>query len=148
MNRITKRKVWQTRRKKNNNFEQKKKGFVPNWNFKNNNTQNFPSKNFQGNKSNSQTNPNGQRNKESVNNHSNYTKNFEWKEPIKCWECNGPHYASGFPKLKNTVSNIHMIQEEMTVSDLARTMPRINAAMENRQADHQTSMVEVEGKMN
>ena len=36
----------------------------------------------------------------------------------------------------------------MTVSDLARTMPRINAAMENRQADHQTSMVEVEGKLN
>ena len=63
-----------------NNFVQKKKGFVPNQNFKNNknnNTRNFPSKNFQGNKSNSQTNPNSQRNKEYVNNHINYTKNFE-----------------------------------------------------------------------
>ena len=36
----------------------------------------------------------------------------------------------------------------MTVGDLARTMPRINTALENQQADYQTSMVEVEGKIN
>ena len=36
----------------------------------------------------------------------------------------------------------------MIVGDLARTMPRINAALKNKQADYQTSMVEVEGKMN
>ena len=36
----------------------------------------------------------------------------------------------------------------MTVGELARTMPRINAALENRQADYQTSMVEVEGMVN
>ena len=36
----------------------------------------------------------------------------------------------------------------MTVGDLVRTMPRINAALENQQADYQTSMVEVEGKIN
>ena len=36
----------------------------------------------------------------------------------------------------------------MIVGDLARTMPRINAALENRQAKYQTSMVEVEGKIN
>ena len=36
----------------------------------------------------------------------------------------------------------------MTIGDLARTTPRINAALENRQADYQTSMVEVEGKIN
>ena len=61
----------------NNKFKQKKKGFVPNRNFKNSSTRNFSSKNFQGRKSNSQTNPNNQRNKESANNYSNYTKNFE-----------------------------------------------------------------------
>ena len=43
---------------------------------------------------------------------------------------------------------MHTIQEEMTIGDLARTIPRINAALENRQADYQTSMVEVEGKLN
>ena len=36
----------------------------------------------------------------------------------------------------------------MTVGDLARTMPRINVALENRQADYQNSMMEVEGKIN
>ena len=36
----------------------------------------------------------------------------------------------------------------MTVGDLERTMPKINATLENRQADYQTSMVEVEGKLN
>ena len=36
----------------------------------------------------------------------------------------------------------------MNVGDLERTMPRINEALENRQGDYQTSMVEVEGKLN
>ena len=36
----------------------------------------------------------------------------------------------------------------MIVGDLTRTMPKINAALENQQADYQTSMVEVEGKIN
>ena len=36
----------------------------------------------------------------------------------------------------------------MTVGDLARTIPRINVTLENRQADYKTSMVEVEGKLN
>ena len=49
---------------------------------------------------------------------------------------------------KKIVNNIHTVQEDMIVGDLARTMPRINASLENRQADYQTSMVEVEGKVN
>ena len=121
---------------------------MPNRNSKNNNARNFSNKNFQRNKNNSQNNQNNQKSKESANNHSNYTKNFERKEPIKCWECNGPHYASICPNRKKIVCNIHTIQEEMNVADLARTMPRINAALENRQADYQTSMVELEGKIN
>ena len=36
----------------------------------------------------------------------------------------------------------------MIVGDLARTMSRINATLENKQADYQPSMVEVEGKVN
>ena len=87
-------------------------------------------------------------NKAFANNHSNYVKNNERKEPIKCWDCNGPHYASVFPNRKKTVSNIHTVQEDMTVVDLARAMPRINAALENRQAYYKTSMLEVEGKLN
>ena len=138
--------IWKAKR--SNNFEKRRKIFVPNHYFRNNNTRNFPNKNFQGNKGNSQLNPNGQRNKEPVNNHSNYTKNNERKEPVKCWEYNGPQYASIFPNRKKIVSNIHMVQEDMTIGDLARTIPMINVALENRQEDYQTSMVEVEGKTN
>ena len=36
----------------------------------------------------------------------------------------------------------------MTIGGLARTMPMINAVLENRQVDYQISMVEVEGKLN
>ena len=57
--------------KRSNNFKHKKKGFVPNHNFRNNIKCNFPNKSFQGNKGNSQLNPNGSRNKELDNNHSN-----------------------------------------------------------------------------
>ena len=41
-----------------------------------------------------------------------------------------------------------MVQEEMNIGDVARTMPRINVALENRKGNYQNSMVEVEGKMN
>ena len=37
-----------------------------------------------------------------------------------------------------------MIQEEATVGDVENEMPRINVPLENRQADHQTSMVKIE----
>ena len=133
-----------------NNFEHKKKGFTLDRNFEHNNSCNLPNKNFQENnlKSNSQQHPIGARNKAFANSHSNYVKNNERKEQIKCWDCNGPHYASVCPNRKNTINNIHTVQEEMTVGDLARGMLRINATLKNIQAEYQTSMVEVEGLLN
>ena len=96
-------------KKNNNHYDQKKKEFVPNRNSKNNKARNFANKNFQGNKNNSPSNQNNSKGKEYANNHGNYTKKFEHKEPIKCWEFNGPHYASVCPNRKNTVSDIHTI---------------------------------------
>ena len=46
--------------------------------------------------------------------------------------------------------NIHMINREReatTVNDIARSIPTISAALENRQAEHQATMVEMEGKI-
>ena len=37
------------------------------------------------------------------------------------------------------------IQEEETVGQVARVVPRIYAALEDRQADHQSTVVEVAG---
>ena len=39
---------------------------------------------------------------------------------------------------------MHTIQEEEKVSEIENEMPIINAALENQQADHQTSMVEIQ----
>ena len=85
----------QKAKKNNNQFESKKKDFVPNRNFKNNKEKNYcNNKNFQGNKRNTSSNQNNSKGKEFANNHGNFTKSFERKDPIKCWECNGPRYAS------------------------------------------------------
>ena len=111
-------------KKNNNQSEFKKKDFVPNRKFKNNKAKNYSNnKNFQGNRNSTPNNQNNFKGKETTNNHGNFTKRFECKEPVKCWECNGPHYASVCPNRKKTVSNIHTIQKEMTVGELARTMP-------------------------
>ena len=39
------------------------------------------------------------------------------------------------------------IYEASTVGDVARSIPRINAALEDRQADYQPTMIEFEGKI-
>ena len=41
----------------------------------------------------------------------------------------------------------YKIQEAKTVGQVARLVPRIYAALEDRQADHQSTMVEVVGKI-
>jgi hypothetical protein len=40
---------------------------------------------------------------------------------------------------------VYNVQEATTVNDVARSMPQIYAALNNRQADHQASVVEMEG---
>ena len=74
-------------------------------------------------------------------------KNPTQKDPLKCWECGGPHYFKYCPVRKNN-SNVHSIQEAVTVWDMERSMPRICVALENRQAYHHNSMVEIEGMIN
>jgi len=43
---------------------------------------------------------------------------------------------------------VNAIQKETIVRDIAREMPKINAALENRKTDHQTGMVKIEGILN
>lgn len=43
---------------------------------------------------------------------------------------------------------MNAIKKEISMGDIAREVPKISAALENRQADHQTTMVEVEGTLN
>ena len=40
-----------------------------------------------------------------------------------------------------------MMQEDSTVNDIAMNILRINVSLEDRQGDHQSTMLEVEGKI-
>ena len=74
-----------------------------------------------------------------------FNKNIAPREPLKCWECGEPHYSKDCPIRKKNCNHVHSIQKVVTVGDMVRSMPRINLALENRQENHQTSMVEIEG---
>ena len=67
------------------------------------------------------------------------------QEPLKYWGCGEPHLFRDCPH-----RNIQMIlkdREATTVNDIARNIPTISAALENSQAEHQATMVEMEGKI-
>ena len=68
------------------------------------------------------------------------------RHPVQCWGCGGPHYVKNFPQRKGT-DQISQIHEASTVGDVARSIPRINAALDDRQAEYQSTMVEFEGKI-
>eukprot|EP00253_Pinus_taeda_P003721 PITA_03721 len=68
------------------------------------------------------------------------------RPPVQCWGCGGPHYVKNCPQRKG-VDEISQIHEASTVGDVARSVPRINAALEDRQAEYQPTMVDFEGKI-
>jgi 3-dehydroquinate dehydratase len=43
---------------------------------------------------------------------------------------------------------MHSVEEAIKVNDMARHNHKINAELENRQVDHQSSMVKIEGMIN
>jgi hypothetical protein len=57
------------------------------------------------------------------------------------------HLLRDCPHRQENNRTIHNIQEATTVNDVARTIPRIYVALEDRQVDHQASVVEVEGNI-
>ena len=74
-------------------------------------------------------------------------KNPAQKELLKCLEFREQHYFKYCLERKKKF-NVHSIQEAVTVGDMAKSMPRICAALENQQVEHQNSMVEIEGMIN
>jgi hypothetical protein len=67
------------------------------------------------------------------------------KEPLKCWGCGEEHLPRDCPHRKQNSQKFYNIQEATTVNDVARSVPQIYAALDNNQADHQASVVEIEG---
>jgi hypothetical protein len=66
-------------------------------------------------------------------------------EPLKCWGCGEEHILRDCPHRQQNSQRIYNIQEATTVNDVARSVPEIYAALDNNQANHQASVVEIEG---
>jgi hypothetical protein len=67
------------------------------------------------------------------------------REPLKCWGCGEEHLLRDCPHRQQSNKMVYNVQEATTVNDVARSMPQIYAALDNRQANHQASVVEMEG---
>ena len=66
---------------------------------------------------------------------------------LQCWKCKGPHMRRDFPLKNESAIPAYNIKEIETVGQVARAVPRIYAALEDRQANHQSAVVEVAGKI-
>jgi hypothetical protein len=70
------------------------------------------------------------------------------KTPIQCSGCKGDHMFRDCPHRGEKVRTIHNVQQAKTVEDMGGNIPRIYAALDNKQADYQSHMIEVEGMIN
>jgi hypothetical protein len=52
------------------------------------------------------------------------------------------------PHRGGKVRTVHNVQQAKTVEDMGRNVPRIYAALENKHAEYQSHMIEVEGMIN
>jgi hypothetical protein len=67
------------------------------------------------------------------------------KEPLKCCLCGEEHLLRDCPHRQHNSRRFYNIQEATTVNDVARSMPQIYETLDNKQADHQASVVDMEG---
>jgi hypothetical protein len=68
--------------------------------------------------------------------------------PIQCWGCKGDHMYRDCPRRSERVKTIHSAQQTEIVEDMGTSVPKIYAALDNKQDEFQSYMIEVEGKIN
>jgi hypothetical protein len=68
--------------------------------------------------------------------------------PIQCWGCKGNHMYRYFPHRGEKVRIVHNVQQTEIMEDMGRNVPKIYAALDNKQVEFQSHMIEVEGKIN
>jgi hypothetical protein len=68
--------------------------------------------------------------------------------PMQCWGCKGDHRFRDCPHRGEKSRVVHNVQRAETVEDMGRYVPRIYAALDNKQAEYQSHMIEVEGMIN
>jgi hypothetical protein len=67
------------------------------------------------------------------------------REPLKCWGSGEEHLLRDCPHRQQNNQKFYNIQEATIVNDVARSVPQNYVALDNNQADHQASVVEIEG---
>jgi hypothetical protein len=67
---------------------------------------------------------------------------------MECWGCKTNYRYKDFPHKNDKVRAIHNVQQAETMEDMGSRMPRIYAALDNKQAEFQLHMIEVEGMIN
>jgi hypothetical protein len=65
--------------------------------------------------------------------------------PMECWGCKENHRYRDCPHRNDKVRVLHNVQQAETVEDMGSRIPRIYAALDNKQAEYQSHMIEVEG---
>jgi hypothetical protein len=55
------------------------------------------------------------------------------REAFKCWGCGEEHLLRDCPHRKPNNKRVYNVQEVTTVNDVARSMPQIYAALDNKQ---------------
>jgi hypothetical protein len=68
--------------------------------------------------------------------------------PMECWGCKGNHRYIDCPHINDKVRAVHNVQQAETVEDMGKSVPRIYASLDNKQAEFQSHMIEVEGMIN
>jgi hypothetical protein len=68
--------------------------------------------------------------------------------PIQCWGCKENHKYRDCPHKNGKERAVHNVQQDETMEDMGSIIPRIYVALENKQAEFQLHMIEVEGMIN
>jgi hypothetical protein len=66
---------------------------------------------------------------------------------VQCWGCEGNHLYKDFPHKGERMKIVHNIQEVEIVEGTEESMPNIYAALDNKQAQYQSPVIEVKGKI-
>ena len=67
---------------------------------------------------------------------------------MECWGYKGNHRYRDCPLRKDKARIVHIVQQVEIVEDMGSRMSRIYAALDNKQAEFQLHMIEVEGMIN
>jgi hypothetical protein len=67
------------------------------------------------------------------------------KGTLQFWGCEETHLLRDFPHRKHDSKRVYNVHGASTINDVAKSIPRIYATVENQQANHQASMVELKG---